>query len=98
MRGFPYDSGVVFVRQPAHLRADMATTAAYLVHGKRREPQDYTPEFSRRARGVEVWAALRKANAGKPIPPEFAAEPLDRKSLERITAILASLPDDPEFR
>jgi glutamate/tyrosine decarboxylase-like PLP-dependent enzyme len=37
----------------------MATAAAYLVHGERREPSQYTPELSRRARGVEIWAALR---------------------------------------
>ena len=55
----PYDSGVVFVREPQHLRGAMSMSAAYLVSGKRRDPYDYTPEFSRRARGVEVWAALR---------------------------------------
>jgi glutamate/tyrosine decarboxylase-like PLP-dependent enzyme len=55
----PYDSGIVFVREPEHLRGAMSTTAAYLVRGDRRDPDDYTPEFSRRARGVEVWAALR---------------------------------------
>jgi glutamate/tyrosine decarboxylase-like PLP-dependent enzyme len=36
----------------------MGTTAAYLVRGSGREPDAYTPELSRRARGVEVWAAL----------------------------------------
>jgi glutamate/tyrosine decarboxylase-like PLP-dependent enzyme len=55
----PYDSGIVFVRDPQHLRGAMSTSAAYLVRGERRDPFDYTPEFSRRARGVEVWAALR---------------------------------------
>jgi glutamate/tyrosine decarboxylase-like PLP-dependent enzyme len=55
----PYDSGIVLVREPRHLRDAMSTSAAYLVHGDRRDPFDYTPEFSRRARGVEVWAALR---------------------------------------
>jgi glutamate/tyrosine decarboxylase-like PLP-dependent enzyme len=55
----PYDSGIVFVREPQYLRAAMSTSAAYLVRGERRDPYDYTPEFSRRARGVEVWAALR---------------------------------------
>jgi glutamate/tyrosine decarboxylase-like PLP-dependent enzyme len=55
----PYDSGLAFVRHPAALRAAMAITAAYLPFGERREPSDYTPELSRRARGVEVWAALR---------------------------------------
>jgi len=33
--------------------------AAYLIQGERREPYIYTPEASRRARGIEVWAALR---------------------------------------
>ncbi len=55
----PYDSGLVFVRDPKDLRAAMAVNAAYLVDGDRRDPTHYTPDFSRRARGVEVWAALR---------------------------------------
>ncbi|MDB4949925.1 MAG: Pyridoxal-dependent decarboxylase [Gemmatimonadetes bacterium] len=54
----PYDSGVAFCRHPDAMRAAMATAAAYLVRGDEREPDDYTPEVSRRARGVEVWAAL----------------------------------------
>jgi glutamate/tyrosine decarboxylase-like PLP-dependent enzyme len=55
----PYDSGLVFVRDPQHLHAAMAINAAYLVAGETRDPTHYTPDFSRRARGVEVWAALR---------------------------------------
>jgi glutamate/tyrosine decarboxylase-like PLP-dependent enzyme len=55
----PYDSGVAFVRDARSLRAAMAVTAAYLPEGERREPMHYTPELSRRARGVEVWTALR---------------------------------------
>ena len=55
----PYDSGMVVVRDARHLHAAMAVNAPYLVIGERREPEHYTPEFSRRARGVEVWAALR---------------------------------------
>ena len=55
----PYDSGVAFVREPEHLRAAMALTAAYLPVLVQREPSHYTPELSRRARGVEVWAAMR---------------------------------------
>jgi glutamate/tyrosine decarboxylase-like PLP-dependent enzyme len=55
----PYDSGLAFVRDPAALRAAMGVTAAYLpTEGPARNPSDYTPEMSRRARGVEVWAAL----------------------------------------
>jgi glutamate/tyrosine decarboxylase-like PLP-dependent enzyme len=56
----PYDSGIVFCRHPDALRAAMTLhRAAYLVQGERREPYIYTPEASRRARGIEVWAALR---------------------------------------
>jgi len=56
----PYDSGLAFVRHPNALRAAMAVTAAYFpTVSDHRNPSDYTPELSRRARGVEVWAALR---------------------------------------
>jgi len=55
----PYDSGLSFVRDPAHLKAAMTVHAPYLVVGETREPEHYVPDFSRRARGVEVWAALR---------------------------------------
>jgi glutamate/tyrosine decarboxylase-like PLP-dependent enzyme len=55
----PYDSGVAFVRDTDALRAAMAVTAEYLpTAGKLRSPSDYTPELSRRARGVDIWAAL----------------------------------------
>jgi glutamate/tyrosine decarboxylase-like PLP-dependent enzyme len=55
----PYDSGLVFVREAGHLRAAMSASAAYLLEGDRREPSHFVPEMSRRARGVEIWAALR---------------------------------------
>jgi len=55
----PYDSGMVFVREKRHLNAAMAGSAAYLIEGGRRDPFLFGPELSRRARGVEVWAALR---------------------------------------
>lgn len=55
----PYDSGIAFVRQPENLRNAMAISAAYLPQRDVREPMQYTPEASRRARGVEVWAALK---------------------------------------
>jgi len=55
----PYDCGLAFVRDAAALRAAMAVSAAYLSVADRRKSNDYTPELSRRARGVEVWAALK---------------------------------------
>ena len=55
----PYDSGIAFVRDAPALQSAMAITAEYLPgQGERRNPADFTPELSRRARGVEVWAAL----------------------------------------
>jgi len=55
----PYDSGLVFTRDAGALRAAMAVGGAYLAQDEDRVPYQYTPDFSRRARGVEVWAALR---------------------------------------
>jgi glutamate/tyrosine decarboxylase-like PLP-dependent enzyme len=37
----------------------MGVKAAYLAKGELRDGAAFVPEFSRRARGVEVWAALR---------------------------------------
>src|SRR5256886_17181919 len=54
-----YDSGLAIVRNGAALRAAMGMTAAYLEPGSRREPMHHTPEASRRARGAELWAALK---------------------------------------
>jgi glutamate/tyrosine decarboxylase-like PLP-dependent enzyme len=56
----PYDSGMVLVREPDNLRRALPTgNAAYLTQSSQREPWQFTPDASRRARGVELWAALR---------------------------------------
>jgi glutamate/tyrosine decarboxylase-like PLP-dependent enzyme len=55
----PYDSGVAFVRDGAALRGAMTVPAPYLTAGGAPEPCHATPEMSRRARAVEIWAALR---------------------------------------
>lgn len=54
-----YDSGIVLVRDGLALRSAMTMTAAYLEAGALREPMYHTPEASRRARGVELWAAMK---------------------------------------
>ena len=54
-----YDCGIAMVRDPLQLRSAMTATAAYFAPTDRREPSQFTPEMSRRARGVELWAALR---------------------------------------
>ena len=59
----PYDSGIVFCRHPESHRAAMTVVASYLIQdeGARRvrDEVDWVPEFSRRARGFTVYAALR---------------------------------------
>ena len=55
----PYDSGLAFVREADHLRDAMALSGAYLQFSDKRDGAQYAPEASRRARGVEIWAALK---------------------------------------
>lgn len=57
----PYDSGLVFCAHSEAHQAAMGTHASYLVHteGRERDQIDWNPEFSRRARGVPVYAAIR---------------------------------------
>jgi glutamate/tyrosine decarboxylase-like PLP-dependent enzyme len=56
----PYDSGIAMCRDSSALKSAMAITAYYLLTDSEfRNPSDFTPELSRRARGVDVWAALR---------------------------------------
>ena len=56
----PYDSGLVFTRNADSLRRAMSVGGAYLAQEEDRVPYQYTPDFSRRGRGIEVWAALRE--------------------------------------
>lgn len=55
----PYDSGIVLMRDPEYLRRAMTVSAAYIQPSATREPWQYVPEASRRARAIELWAALR---------------------------------------
>jgi len=55
----PYDSGIALVRDPEALKRAMSFTVSYLPGASHRDPSDYTPELSRKARGIEVWAAMR---------------------------------------
>lgn len=57
----PYDGGIVMTRHPRSHRAAMTSTAAYIEHttGPERDGIDWTPEYSRRARGITIYAALR---------------------------------------
>lgn len=54
----PYDSGIVFVKNQEDLRSAMSIEAAYLDHSGSRIPYHYTPELSKKARAIEIWATL----------------------------------------
>ncbi|HEU4480694.1 MAG TPA: aminotransferase class V-fold PLP-dependent enzyme [Actinomycetota bacterium] len=58
----PYDCGIAICAHPPSHRAAMSVHASYLIHSegaKERDEMDWVPEFSRRARGVPVYAAIR---------------------------------------
>ena len=55
----PYDSGIAIVANAEAMYAAMGVHAAYLIQDERPDPVSTVPEFSRRARGFTVWAALR---------------------------------------
>jgi glutamate/tyrosine decarboxylase-like PLP-dependent enzyme len=57
----PYDCGYAFVADAEAHRASMSSHAAYLTEdGDARDPLDWTPEWSRRARAFPTYAALRQ--------------------------------------
>jgi glutamate/tyrosine decarboxylase-like PLP-dependent enzyme len=59
----PYDCGIAFCAHPESHRAAMSMQAAYLEGspaGALRDPADWTPDSSRRARSIPVYAAIRE--------------------------------------
>lgn len=54
----PYDSGIILCSHPEDLRTAMSMEGDYLDQSGSRIPYQYTPELSRRARAIEIWAAL----------------------------------------
>jgi glutamate/tyrosine decarboxylase-like PLP-dependent enzyme len=58
----PYDSGIAFCADPDAHRAAMSVRASYLEQADAdaaRDQMDWNPEFSRRARGFPIYAAIR---------------------------------------
>ena len=55
----PYDNGIVLCRDRTALSSAMYASGAYLLSGNDRNGMAYTPEMSRRARSVELWAVLK---------------------------------------
>ena len=55
----PYDCGIVLCRHPESIMAAMQNTGAYIIYSGARDGMIYTPEMSRRGRGIDLWATLK---------------------------------------
>ncbi len=55
----PYDCGIILCKQPEALVNAMQASASYILYSDKRDGMLYTPEMSRRARVVELWATLK---------------------------------------
>ena len=84
----PYDCGIVVVGDAAAHKTAMTASASYLVQtqGAERDPLDWTPEFSRRARGFTVYAALRSLGRSGVAEMVERSCVLARRMAERLAA------------
>jgi glutamate/tyrosine decarboxylase-like PLP-dependent enzyme len=55
----PYDCGILLCRHPEATVMAMQNTGAYIVYSEQRDGMLYTPEMSRRGRGIGLWATLK---------------------------------------
>ena len=80
----PQDSGIAFVREPKILQTAMNIAAAYYPepNAAKREPMQWGPESSRRARAVEIWATLRALDS-KGVEDLIERLAITRRSLQK---------------
>lgn len=55
----PYDSGIVLCTDKHALVNSLQASGSYIVYSENRDGMLYTPEMSRRARVIELWATLK---------------------------------------
>jgi glutamate/tyrosine decarboxylase-like PLP-dependent enzyme len=55
----PYDSGIILCSDKEALVSALQATGSYIIYGDKRDGMLYTPEMSRRARAVELWATMK---------------------------------------
>lgn len=55
----PYDSGIVVCSDEEAIRSALHMTGSYIITSEQRDGMFYTPEMSRRARVIELWATLK---------------------------------------
>jgi len=54
----PYDCGVILCRHPTAITEALHQQGSYIEFGQTRDNMIYTPDMSRRARGIDLWACL----------------------------------------
>lgn len=55
----PYDCGIILCRNRDALVNSMQASGSYIMYSEKRDNMLYTPEMSRRARGVDLWATMK---------------------------------------
>ena len=55
----PYDSGIVLCEDKEAIKSALHMTGSYIVTSEERDGMFYTPEMSRRARVIELWATMK---------------------------------------
>ncbi len=55
----PYDCGIVLCRHERALTAALHQQGSYIQSSMQRDSMNFTPDMSRRARGIDLWACLR---------------------------------------
>jgi len=55
----PYDCGIVMCKDKEALTAALHMSGSYIIESEQRDGMFYTPEMSRRARIIELWAIIK---------------------------------------
>tara|TARA_R110002051_G_scaffold91370_2_gene160696 strand:- start:15893 stop:17266 length:1374 start_codon:yes stop_codon:yes gene_type:complete len=55
----PYDCGIILCEDEVAIRSALHMTGSYIITGEKRDGMFYTPEMSRRARVIELWATMK---------------------------------------
>jgi glutamate/tyrosine decarboxylase-like PLP-dependent enzyme len=54
----PYDCGVILCKHPSALVAALQQQGSYIEYGDTRDSMTFTPDMSRRSRGIDLWSCM----------------------------------------
>ena len=55
----PYDSGIILCKDGPALVSALQSTGEYIIYSEKKDSMLYTPEMSKRARAIELWATMK---------------------------------------